>query len=624
MFQKGDVIDDRYRIVSTLGKGGMGTVFKAEQLDVHRTVAIKVMHESQLNDDDAEKRFFRECKLLSKLSHINIMSLYGITLNSEGTPLAISEYLNGATLREELSKCAMPWQRAVRVAVQVCDAMKYAHENGVLHRDLKPENIMLLPVPEPDHVKVMDFGLSKLIDVSNSQKLTKTGLLMGSPHYMSPEQGLGKADQRSDIYALACILFEMLSGEKLFDADTGIGIMYLQANASCTEKLKQLKTVPAGLQACLQHALEKDPEKRYQSMEDFGLALTDCVTSGQNHRNRKILNLPGIAIMVVLAVLIIALFKYAQTGAEYGRKGFASSIRKKDDLKDLKGATPLTLCRMADRFAAAKDGVDAIESYNKAIDWFEHNDLRKAGIERHLVHLKLAEFLSKDKTKKHQAVEQILLAANFNSSISESLGFIIEGLQFGPDEADIETLQNAALARLAEKNAYLSGNGSLTFTGDFTDLLRSLFASKRFESLQNLADGELGTVINAEDQWAATILSDYSKYFMHKDKQKVSLNETNRLLTLINKKDRGAFGDLYVVQHYLDAIHAVATLVEFNELDTAVKQFKLLKEQLGVAERMHILSEQQVDDIREQMKLYEPLAADAGKKRRVSPFMGRI
>lgn len=270
----GDLFLDRYLIVEELGSGGMGVVYLAKQVDVGRDVAIKVPHLETRSGFDHD-RFFRECKNLARLSHANIMSIYGITLDDE-IPIAVCEYVKGRSLRDAIfQKGTFEWRSAVRVVIQICHAMQYAHELGILHRDLKPENIMLLDAPEPDFVKLIDFGLSRVFnEINESQKLTKTGMVVGSPHYLAPESLKDAKDKRSDIYSVGCLFYEMLSGSYLFDASSAIEILSLQCKQNPDTRLKLIASkVPQELVGILKKALEKEPEARYQSMADLAEAL---------------------------------------------------------------------------------------------------------------------------------------------------------------------------------------------------------------------------------------------------------------------------------------------------------------------------------------------------------------
>lgn len=285
----GDIFEERFEIISLLGMGGMASVFHARQLDASRSVAIKIPHlDAQENADDLE-RFFRESKILAKLSSPHIMTIYSIGKTVDDVPYAVCEYMEGKTLRSVMCDGPMDWQKVVKITLQVSIGLKDAHAQGVVHRDLKPENVFLLDKPEPDYVKVIDFGLSKMfIDLKQSQKLTKTGLLLGTAGYMSPELIAGKpVDYRCDIYALGCIIFEMLMGAKLFDADNSIGLIYKHSNESPEQRLAKLPSaVPNGIIDVLRKALAKKPEDRFQNMPEL-IAALELAAEGKTVQNSK-------------------------------------------------------------------------------------------------------------------------------------------------------------------------------------------------------------------------------------------------------------------------------------------------------------------------------------------------
>lgn len=282
----GELFQNRYLIVSELGAGGMGMVFRAKQLDADREVALKSIRSDEIHDKDTVARFYREFQLLSKLTHPNIVTIYGLALDDNSLPFAICELIEGENLRRLLIKDGpLNWERACKIILQIANAMQYAHENNVIHRDLKPENVMLLSVPEPDFVKLVDFGLSRIVhsDGEASQMLTSTGQLIGSSNYMSPELIKQRVDHRSDIYSLGCLLFELLSGEYLFDADTSIGVVYKHTSEDPTARFKSIKVpVPKRLLATMSRMLAKDPEQRYQSMAELSNDVQSIIENPQS------------------------------------------------------------------------------------------------------------------------------------------------------------------------------------------------------------------------------------------------------------------------------------------------------------------------------------------------------
>lgn len=288
-----DMVDGRYKILSSLGEGGMGTVYKAVELQLNRIVALKFIHSSLLTDRDTRSRFFREGKVLSRLVHPNILTFYRLGVWNGQYPYIALEYAEGKTLRQVLcDEVRFEWNRAVTVVAQVADAMSYSHASGIVHRDLKPNNIMLvepgsgapssssLSTPSTECVKVFDFGLARAITdvVGMEGTITETGLLIGSLQYMSPEQcGGERVDNRSDIYSVGCILFELLAGELPFTADSPIKLLQLH-RTKAVRRLSEVHDscdVPPALDDIIAKATEKDPAKRYQSMEELRKDLLD-------------------------------------------------------------------------------------------------------------------------------------------------------------------------------------------------------------------------------------------------------------------------------------------------------------------------------------------------------------
>lgn len=269
----GLIVDERYEVIAHLGDGGMGSVFKARERELNRLVALKILDPELSKDTEWRARFVREGRALSQLSHPNVLTIYRLGVWG-GIPFIAMEYLEGHVLMEELSDGPLPWQRAVRIAMQICDGMSFAHQKRIIHRDLKPANIMLLNKPHADFVKVLDFGLARIAGsaTTQSQSLTQTGSLIGSVHYMSPEQCLGqKADHRADIYALGCLLFEAICGEPPFEADNPIGLMHKHVSepVRLVTSCPGLSDLPKQLDALIVKAVSKDLHNRYQTMDEF-------------------------------------------------------------------------------------------------------------------------------------------------------------------------------------------------------------------------------------------------------------------------------------------------------------------------------------------------------------------
>jgi serine/threonine-protein kinase len=271
----GQVVADRYHVVKKLGEGGMGQVYLAEHVKMGRRSAIKVMNPSMVHDPDAVARFNREASNASRITHPNVCAIYDFGETPEGLIYLAMEYIEGEALTDLLEReGALKVPRAVHIFRQVADALQAAHDLGIVHRDLKPDNIMLTKNRGgADVVKVVDFGIAKAVSGDESgQKVTKTGLVVGTPEFMSPEQLSGdKLDGRSDLYSLALVFYKMLAGELPFKADT---VQETMIKRLTDEPAKLAATrpdlsFPTGLQEVLDNALARTPVDRYQTVAKF-------------------------------------------------------------------------------------------------------------------------------------------------------------------------------------------------------------------------------------------------------------------------------------------------------------------------------------------------------------------
>jgi serine/threonine protein kinase len=285
--QDGTKIDDKYEIVGTVGAGGFGSVYQARQIQFDRQVALKILNTNVLEETDGLLRFEREAKAIAGLKHKNIVSFYGYGV-WQNAPYMVMEFVEGTSLQaKQRAARKLDPVRSARIMKQVCEALSCAHANGVVHRDLKPSNVMLVPGPDGrEIVKLIDFGLVKLMPgygVSN-QKLTEAGCAVGTCHYMSPEQCTGgEIDSRADIYAAACILYQMVTGELPFDGDELVEIMkahIVEPPPPLAEKAGNSPLIDA-LQAIVQKGMAKDPDERYQSAVDMAADL-DAVIRGES------------------------------------------------------------------------------------------------------------------------------------------------------------------------------------------------------------------------------------------------------------------------------------------------------------------------------------------------------
>src|SRR5580700_10125349 len=277
----GRVINDRFKINALIARGGMGKVYRAEQAPLGRVCAIKVLNPNYAGDQDPEfhKRFFLEASIASKLTHPNTVTIFDYGRTEDDIYYMAMEYLEGHTLHRAIREAShFPEERAAHIARQICRALREAHSLGVIHRDLKPANIFLVEHgDETDFVKVLDFGLVKNVSGDGKgEDLTQTGLFMGSPKYMAPEQIRGdKVDARTDIYALGIIMYEMITGKVPFDRPNSVNILMAHVNEeapSLREMNPQVDVSPA-LEEAIARCMAKDPDVRFRSMDEVLAAL---------------------------------------------------------------------------------------------------------------------------------------------------------------------------------------------------------------------------------------------------------------------------------------------------------------------------------------------------------------
>ena len=255
------LVDNRYRLLKPLGSGGMADVFLAHDDILDRDVALKVMSTRYASDEEFVERFKREAQSAAALSHPNIVSIFDRGESEDGTYYIAMEYLPGGTLKDRiLKRGALPAHTAAAVALQMAEALRAAHERDVIHRDIKPHNIL---VTGSGDVKVTDFGIAR---AASSSTMTRTGHILGTAHYISPEQAMGEhVGPASDLYSLGVVLYEMLTGELPFDADTPIGIAMKHVNGHVRPPQELNPSVPDGINAITLRLLAKNPEDRYGS-----------------------------------------------------------------------------------------------------------------------------------------------------------------------------------------------------------------------------------------------------------------------------------------------------------------------------------------------------------------------
>ncbi|HUQ45201.1 MAG TPA: serine/threonine-protein kinase [Gemmatimonadaceae bacterium] len=277
----GSIIAERYHVIRKLGEGGMGTVYLAEHVKMGRKSAVKVMNAGMSADADAISRFNREASNASRINHPNVAGIYDFGETPDGLIYLAMEYVEGEPLTAVVeANGALPSLRAADITRQAAEALSVAHDMGIVHRDLKPDNIMLAKNRDgSDCVKVVDFGIAKAAN-SDAQKVTKTGLVVGTPEYMSPEQLSGdKLDGRSDVYSLALVAFNMLTGTLPFPSETAQEsmIMRLTDRPKSLADMKPDTAWTPAVQAVMDRALERDAKVRFPSATEFGQALWTAV-----------------------------------------------------------------------------------------------------------------------------------------------------------------------------------------------------------------------------------------------------------------------------------------------------------------------------------------------------------
>ena len=310
-----------YEISVQIGVGGMGEVYRATDTNLNRLVAIKVLPEPLAADGERLARFQREAQVLASLSHLNIASIYGLE-RAEGTTALVMELVEGPTLADRIAQGALPVNEALSIATQIADALEAAHEQRIIHRDLKPSNVKIRP---DGTVKVLDFGLAKAMDTSpaassgfsmsptiTTPAMTQLGLILGTAAYMSPEQARGKSvDRRADIWAFGCVLFEMLSGRRAFDAED-VSLTLARVLEREVDLTPMPPEIPARVRQVIALCLRKDVRQRISDIRDVRLALEGAfeTTSGIDPAT----TVPGSARLRLAAMTVVSALALAAAG----------------------------------------------------------------------------------------------------------------------------------------------------------------------------------------------------------------------------------------------------------------------------------------------------------------------
>jgi serine/threonine-protein kinase len=270
------VIDGRYRVEAVIGEGGMGTVYRVRHVVLDKSFALKALRADLANDPDIANRFIHEARVMASVTHPGLVQISDFGRLSSGQAYFVMELLGGASLRGLLrGGGAMAPARARAITKRIAEAIAVAHAAGIVHRDLKPDNVHVRSLETGDEIKIVDFGLAKVMGTS---RLTRDGIIFGTPHYLSPEQAAGETpDQRADIYALGIVLYEMLTGQVPFEADSYMGVLtqhiYMKPRPP-SELLGPAATL-GELESIVLRCLEKKPERRFASMQDLARVLDE-------------------------------------------------------------------------------------------------------------------------------------------------------------------------------------------------------------------------------------------------------------------------------------------------------------------------------------------------------------
>jgi serine/threonine protein kinase len=279
----GDVLAAKYRLASELGRGGMGTVFRAEHLTLRSAVAVKLIHPGALDAGTVGQRFLREAQAAASIRSPHVVQILDFGVES-GTPFMVMELLEGESLAARLGRVGrLEPTQAARVVTHVARAIQMAHDAGVVHRDLKPDNVFLVCNADEEIAKVLDFGIAKSLVPDGIDTTTRTGAVLGTPYYMSPEQARGTraVDAKSDLWALGVIACECMTGRRPFDGPT-LGDLMMKICSDPIPAPSSLGPVPPGFDAWFQRATEREPERRFQSALELADSLRAVVGLGES------------------------------------------------------------------------------------------------------------------------------------------------------------------------------------------------------------------------------------------------------------------------------------------------------------------------------------------------------
>ena len=276
---KDEIIDGTYKVLEQLGEGGMSYVYQAREINTGEMVAVKVLTPKLLADDTAMQRLRREAGLAMRLNHPNVCRILRLGETETGLIYLVMPYLNGEMLSDKEARVGpMTLEMGMPFLVQICEGLHHAHSLQIIHRDLKPENIMIVSDEGSERAVVMDFGLAKDRGSSSLKKLTATGIVLGTPEFMSPEQVRGQdIDARSDVYALGILAFEMFTGKLPFEGRSAQEMMIARLRGKALPLRQHRPDLPSKLEKVLMKSMDTNPDKRYPSTKEFGIALAESI-----------------------------------------------------------------------------------------------------------------------------------------------------------------------------------------------------------------------------------------------------------------------------------------------------------------------------------------------------------
>ncbi len=271
--REGQILADRYRIKKMIGEGGMGEVYEAEHIYIKKTVALKLLRGEITSNAEAVTRFHQEALAASTIGHENIVTIDDFGRLPDGSVYLTMEYLAGEPLSDLMLRGRMDPARALEIVAQMCRGLAAAHSKGIIHRDMKPENVYLVAAKDgTDLCKILDFGIAKVSSADSGENLTRTGTIFGTPHYMSPEQAMGRQlDHRTDVYSVGVIMYELFTGTVPFKAESFMGILtqHITALPQPPTECAPDRQIHPEIERIILTAMNKEPEKRYPSMVEF-------------------------------------------------------------------------------------------------------------------------------------------------------------------------------------------------------------------------------------------------------------------------------------------------------------------------------------------------------------------